>query len=87
MRRTRLIIPAMAAALLGAAAWWLSRPVPVAVAVHEAGRKCPGVLDGPALALCGPEGAAIRSAALEGLQWFETDTPVPGFEAPRGFVF
>jgi len=38
MRRTRLIIPAMAAALLGAAAWWLSRPVPVAVAVHEVGR-------------------------------------------------
>lgn len=38
MRRTRLIIPVIAAALLGAAAWWLSRPVPVAVAVHEVGR-------------------------------------------------
>lgn len=38
MRLGRLLIPVVTVSLLGAATWWFSRPVPIAVTVHEVGR-------------------------------------------------
>lgn len=38
MRLSRLLTLIVVASLIGAAAWWFSRPVPIAVAVHEVGR-------------------------------------------------